>query len=73
MNTITIKNGWDENVTATRGELISFKADIEQQAVVKEIRIGWNGRDAQVRVDIEHGDENYRGDNVWLELKTCWN
>jgi len=58
-------------VVATVGQPVSFKCDVEQQAVVKAIRLGgWDGRRVQVLVDVAEGE--YAG-TQWIDLQDCWN
>lgn len=72
LNTHTVTNKWGEEITATVGKYIGFKADIEQYSPVKAIRLGgWNGRILQVKVDIKEGE--YAADNVWINLEDCFN
>jgi hypothetical protein len=72
IKTMTATDTEGRSVSATVGAAICFKADIEQSAIVKEIRYGgWNGRVPQVRVDVSVG--GYAGPDQWLDLADCWN
>ena len=74
LDTISTPSSRDPSVTVTAsvGTEICFKADIEQSAIVKEVRYGgWNGRRSQVLVDVDDGE--YAGPNQWLDLEECWN
>jgi len=67
---ISSRNG--SIVTATLGNVIKFNADVEQSALVKEIRHSeWDSCTIQVRVDVKRGC--YAGNNQWLDLAQCWN
>ena len=72
MKTATATNQHGEAVIATVGKAIWFKADVEQSAIVKELRYaGWDGRQLQVRVDVTQGE--YAGRDQWFDLNECWN
>lgn len=63
--------GPNGTITAVLGKPIGFKRDVEQTAIVKDIRIGgWNGRVPQVQVDVTQGE--YAAPGVWIDLEDCW-
>jgi hypothetical protein len=72
VKTSTLTNRFGKPVTATVGSAISFKLDVEQQGIVKEIVYGgWDGQTVQVIVDVAEGGhaptKNHR-----VDLGDCW-
>lgn len=70
MTKISTTNFDNQEITAEIGKPICFKADVEQQAIVKDVRYGGFSNRPQILVDIEQGE--YRAKNRWIDLERCW-